>query len=159
MPARKATARTKRRRGTTRKDRQPPQHLEPAQPDRPPWLGDLAAAHWDELAPRLLAAGYLSPLDQIPLALFCQTFEQYLLSLAAVRQLASHTAMTENGNIIQHPEVAVMNGQAKNLIILAKQLGMTPYVRGLRPRPSDPTGEAAHDELDQLEKECGIRNS
>lgn len=147
----KKPAAAKRAAGTYRADRDAGAEVAPGLPPAPDWLGMIARAEWDRRAPELLAAGLISPLDQVAFSLWCQSYEQLVLSYQQVVAAGSYSVETEAGNLIQHPAVSVLHKARSDLVRIGREFGMTPSARaGLRPAggaddPTDPLDEMARE--------------
>ena len=79
MPTPKKPASVHRIKGTYRDDRHGDSlEVETAMPDRPFWLSASAIIVWQELQKELEKAGYLSKLDGMALALYCELSAEFI---------------------------------------------------------------------------------
>ena len=141
---RKTPAETKKRRGTYRKDRDAAAELSTGIPIAPPELSTAARKHWAEITTHLAAAELVADLDGTLLALLCESLADYW---KARNELTSFTAITDKGNVIQHPTYSVMKQAEKSIIRIAGSFGMSPSDRtGLvtnnGQKDNDPLAEA-----------------
>lgn len=92
--------------GTFRNDRHGDSvDLETAMPDRPFWLSESAAIVWRELQPELEKAGYLTKLDGMALALYCELKAEFIADpevfppqkLSQLRSLMGELGLTPSG--------------------------------------------------------------
>jgi P27 family predicted phage terminase small subunit len=133
-PKAKPTA-TAKRDGTYRADRRRGEpEAEVELPPEPEWLGEKARKCWAEIAPWLTRAKLLTRLDQVALALLCDSLGEYLLAREVVNQAAIETgvrfvSVTDSGNVIQHPAVGVANRKWEQVTKLLREFGMTPSAR------------------------------
>lgn len=147
-PAKQAKE-TRRRKGTSRKNRDAGVTVPAGVPTRPDWLTARGTKIWRATAELLTAADLVAPLDATVLAPYCDAYDQMLGARAIVAK-ERITTETDKGNLIQHPAVGVMHKQQANLLTYCRQLGMTPLARtSLRPAGSDEDD----DELGELEKD------
>src|SRR4051812_29542515 len=105
----------------------------------PPELGEVARQEWERVAPHLVAAGRLTPLDRSPLAVYCAS---YALWLEAIMALQSYGTMMKspNGYPIQSPYVSIATKHAEIMSRTASEFGFTPASRRRLPSntSSDP---------------------
>jgi P27 family predicted phage terminase small subunit len=105
----------------------------------PPELGDVARQEWERVAPHLVAAGRLTPLDRSTLAVYCAS---YALWLEAIMALQSYGTMMKspNGYPIQSPYVSIATKHAEIMSRTASEFGFTPASRRRLPSntSSDP---------------------
>jgi P27 family predicted phage terminase small subunit len=110
----------------------------------PAWLDERSRKYWHQISPLLEAAGVLTVLDQIALALLCKAITDYLLACEIVEAAAGEVkedeqgkqipamrfvTITAQGNLIQHPGVGVMNRAWERVVKLLREFGMTPSAR------------------------------
>jgi P27 family predicted phage terminase small subunit len=108
----------------------------PGIPPCPEYLDARARAEWDRITPELYAAGVLTTIDGMVLALYCMAYshlvdaEEALARMKARDQLTSALMIkTKNGNAIQNPLVGVINRNAMLVHRFACEYGMTPGAR------------------------------
>jgi P27 family predicted phage terminase small subunit len=101
----------------------------------PPELGDVARQEWARVAPHLMAAGRLTPLDRSALAVYCAS---YALWLEAIMALQSYGTMMKspNGYPIQSPYVSIATKHAEIMSRTASEFGFTPASRRRLPSNS-----------------------
>jgi P27 family predicted phage terminase small subunit len=114
---------------------------------RPPaHLGDTAKREWNRLKKRLAPAGLLTPLDADVLALYCQAYSRWV---EAEEQLSRFgpVVKTKYGNLVQNPYLAVANRAMDQMLVYARELGMTPSARSRIQLPVQTTGKSLAEEL------------
>ena len=97
-------------------------------PRAPRWMSDLAKKEWRRVGGELLKLGLVTEIDRTVLALYCQAFADYLDAKTEVDE-SGLTFETENGNLIQHPAVGIMNKAWERCLKAATQFGMSPSSR------------------------------
>lgn len=73
------------------------QQLQAAEPDRPDWLSARAVAEWERVVPDLLALGWVTKLDRMALASYCEAvadFETFSLRIAEANR-----AQADSGDV------------------------------------------------------------
>jgi len=113
-------------------------------PDCPDWLGDIAKLEWERMTAELKESGIIAKIYQVPLALYCQAYEDYLTALENVRD-EGISYRSDKGNQIQNPEVNVMHKAREVLMKIAVEFGLTPSsktrVRSDKPQKANPFKE------------------
>lgn len=97
-------------------------------PSAPRWMSPGAKGQWRKLAPRLHAAGLLTEVDALGLAMLCEAAGQYVEWKEIVAREGA-LAVSDQGNVYQHPAVALMNRARADVLKWAVQFGMTPSAR------------------------------
>jgi P27 family predicted phage terminase small subunit len=87
-----------------------------------------AKRQWRKLAPRLHAAGLLSEVDGLGLAMLCEAVGQYVEGKEIVEREGA-IAISSEGNVYQHPAVALMKSARSEMLKWAREFGMTPSSR------------------------------
>ena len=108
------------------------------QPDMPKWLKTEAKREWKRIVPLLLAQGLLTKLDRTVLAIYCQTYAEYL-EAEKLLQRKKVLIKTANGNLVQNPAIAVRNRARDMLLKAAAEIGMTPSGRSSISLPQEPS--------------------
>lgn len=99
-------------------------------PEPPSWLTDEGRELWDEYSDTLNALGILERLDAISFAILCGHIAELTEMQSQFRNDGSYTnAVGENGAIQANPLVQLIAQQAKAVITLASEFGMTPRGR------------------------------
>jgi P27 family predicted phage terminase small subunit len=114
---------------------------------RPPaHLGDAARAEWARPRKKLAPVGLLTALDTGVLAAYCQAYTRWV---EAEEQLSRFgpVVKTKNGNLVQNPYLAVANRAMEQMLVYARELGMTPSARSRIQLPSAPPGPSLAEEL------------
>lgn len=107
-------------------------HDEPQIPDgpveRPAWLSANAAAEWDEVAPRILAARVLTVVDVTMLGMYCETVAvaKRLSELAANSSPLVHG---REGTYVKNPLYSQRRDAVDQALRLAREFGLTPSAR------------------------------
>ena len=130
--------------GTFRADRhgdyEPPDGV-PVAPDS---MTDAARELFEQLAESLAESGAACEQDSRALAELCEL----TVEVGRLRDIINdegYTFVTNNGNVIQRPEVGILNQKTGHYIKLLQQFGMTPKGRvGIKSTKteSDPLAEA-----------------
>jgi P27 family predicted phage terminase small subunit len=109
----------------------PENHPKPApkRPSRPSWLLTEAKREWNRVVPQLEKLGLLSQIDRAALAMYCQTWARYKQAEDALNKYG-FTMKTDNGNVIQRPEVSISRNAANLIRNLCAEFGFTPSSRG-----------------------------
>lgn len=129
--------------GTYRADRHGDYSPGEGVPIAPDWLTGDALDLFRELAETLAAEGGVCPLDAKALADLCYMSVE-VTKLRAIIAEHGYTFTSDKGNVIQRPEVGILNQMLSHYIKLLQQFGLTPKGRvGLRStKPaSDPLAE------------------
>ena len=104
-------------------------------PDPPSFLNAYALEEWGQVAEGLNAMGVLSRVDRAAFAAYCvaysrwRTAEEALNELAEKSKLESLVLETVSGNSIQHPLIGISNKAAGDMVLFAKEFGMTSLAR------------------------------
>lgn len=118
--------------GTYRSDRHGDYQPSEGVPIAPDSLSGEALDLFRELAESLAAEGGICPLDGKALAELCSMSVE-VARLRAVIAEQGYTFLTDKGNVIQRPEVGILNQMLSHYIKLLQQFGLTPKGRvGLR---------------------------
>lgn len=129
--------------GTFRADRHGDYEPSDGVPIAPDSLSGDALELFRELAETLAAEGGVCPLDAKALAELCSMSVE-VAKLRAVIAEHGYTFRSDKGNVIQRPEVGILNQMMSHYIKLLQQFGLTPKGRvGLKStKPaSDPLAE------------------
>lgn len=97
-------------------------------PSAPRWMSLEGKQQWRKLAPRLHAAGLLTEVDGLGLAMLCEAVGQYVEGKEIVEREGA-VAISDNGNVYQHPAVALMKSARSEVLKWAREFGMTPASR------------------------------
>lgn len=97
-------------------------------PSAPRWMTAEAKRQWRRLAPQLHAAGLLTELDGLGLAMLCEAVGQYIEGKELVEREGA-VAISDNGNVYQHPAVGLMKSARAEILKWAREFGMTPSAR------------------------------
>ena len=92
--------------GTFRPDREPV-NVKPGEAvklDMPTHLSPVAKKEWDRITMELNALGILSPVDRVPLAMYCDAYARWV-SATGILQRRGNTFKTKSGFIRTRPEV------------------------------------------------------
>lgn len=126
---------------------------EPAVPDCPAELGEVARREWGRLASELGKLRLLTQLDRAALAAYCGAYALWAEATEAIQKYGT-MVKSPSGYPIQSPYVSIANRQAEIMMRYASEFGFTPASRsrismpahdepGLFDIPDDPAGEAA----------------
>ena len=96
---------------------QPPAHLGPA-----------AVKEWRRVRRVLEPVGLLTAADVDLLAMYCQAYQRWVSAEEQVKQFGE-VVKTKAGNLIQNPYLSVANRAMDQMLIYARELGMTPSAR------------------------------
>jgi P27 family predicted phage terminase small subunit len=98
---------------------------EPAIPDCPPELGDVARREWNRLVQELAPLRLMTNLDRAALAAYCALWAD------ATEAIQKYGAMVKSpmGYPVQSPYVAIANRQAEIMMRIAPEFGFTPASR------------------------------
>jgi P27 family predicted phage terminase small subunit len=114
---------------------------------RPPaHLGDAAKHEWQRLRKKLAPAGLLTPLDANVLAMYCIAYARWLEAEEQLTRIGP-VVKTKNGNLIQNPYLAVANRAMEQMLLYARELGMTPSARSRIQLPVKEAGPSLAEEL------------
>lgn len=113
---------------------QPSRHAGPdptprgGMPEPPADLMPDARESYLAIAGKLLSAKLLTELDDLALRLLAESYAMYLRAGQEIEHWGM-TSVTDNGNTIQHPAVAVRNKAWAQVVKLLQEFGMTPAAR------------------------------
>jgi P27 family predicted phage terminase small subunit len=111
-------------------------------PDKPEWLGRVAAAEWDRMVPLLEQTSVLSRIDGAALALYCVTFERWREAIKATAE-SGLVEVQGSGAIKPSPFVMIAMTCEKQMRTLLAEFGCSPSARGR----VTPVAEAESDPL------------
>lgn len=97
-------------------------------PPAPRWMSAAAKREWRKLAPRLHQVGLLTEIDGLALAMLCEAVGQYVEGKEIVEREGA-IAVSDQGNVYQHPAVALMKTARGEILKWAREFGMTPAAR------------------------------
>ena len=97
-------------------------------PTKPAWLSPAASGEWDRVADNLVADGLISRVDADVLAIYCETFAEYL-DVAATITREGRTSKSPSGRIVVNPAHRIYDKAAARLLRLSSKMGMTPLGR------------------------------
>ena len=101
-------------------------------PRCPAQLSDGAKAEWKRVAPELHRTGRLTALDVAALALYCQSYADYIESRDVVaREGLSIT--NARGAIVKHPLLSAARAFRQDAVVFGREFGLTPLSRGRMP--------------------------
>jgi P27 family predicted phage terminase small subunit len=129
----KATA-TKEASGAFRKNPQRKNKAEPLPkrgwPVKPPHIAEceIASPQWDGLCKTLDEMNILTVADQSLLALYCQTYAEWMKLQRHVKEHGC-SIMNDKGNVSQSPEAVQVHRYADRLLKMMAELGLTPSSR------------------------------
>jgi len=138
--------------GTFRPDRhgdyQPPEGV----PVPPPGLTDAARELFGELAESLAESGAACPQDSRALGELCSLAVEIALLRDTINR-EGFTFRSDKGNVLQRPEVGIINQKTAHYIKLLQQFGMTPKgrvgIKSTKPE-SDPLADALRKRGEQV---------
>ena len=114
---------------------------------RPPaHLGDAAKHEWLRLRKKLAPSGLLTPLDTNVLAMYCIAYARWVEAEEQLTRIGP-VVKTKNGNLIQNPYLAVANRAMEQMLLYARELGMTPSARSRIQLPVQQAGPSLAEEL------------
>jgi P27 family predicted phage terminase small subunit len=109
---------------------------EPAIPDCPAELGEVARREWDRLASELGKLKLLTPLDRAALAAYCGAYALWAEAMEAIQKYGT-MVKSPSGYPIQSPYVSIANRQAEIMMRYASEFGFTPASRSRISTPVD----------------------
>lgn len=118
----------------------------PGIPDKPDWLGPLAAEEWLRLVADPDGQRVLTKADAGILVAICTCYEQWRECLAMIQQLGrSYTVKDADGNVRHRlrPEVLRYETALRQYVSFLTEIGFTPSSRSkiaTLPEPPTPTG-------------------
>ena len=104
-------------------------------PDPPSHLDAYALEEWGRVAEGLNAMGVLSTVDRAAFAAYCAAYsrwraaEEQLAKIAKKSKIKALVLETVSGNSIQHPLIGISNKAAGDMVLFAKEFGMTSLSR------------------------------
>jgi P27 family predicted phage terminase small subunit len=113
---------------------------EPAIPDCPPELGDVAKREWERLVGELATLRIITNLDRAALAAYCNAYALWADSIESIQKYGT-MVKSPNGYPIQSPYIAIANRQAEIMLRIASEFGFTPASRSriATPSPAQPS--------------------
>src|ERR1700687_3455152 len=102
---------------------------DPAVPDCPPELGEIARREWNRLIGELAALRIVTNLDRAALAAYCGAYALWAEATEAIQKYGT-MIKAPSGYPVQSPYVAVANRQAEIMMRIASEFGFTPASRG-----------------------------
>ena len=109
---------------------------EPAIPDCPTELGEVARREWDRLASELGKLKLLTALDRAALAAYCGAYALWAEATEAIQKYGT-MVKSPSGFPIQSPYVSIANRQAEIMMRIASEFGFTPASRSRISTPAD----------------------
>ena len=103
---------------------------DPAIPECPEHLSDLARGEWQRLAAELYALGLLTKLDRAALAAACVCWARWVESEQQMTETGGAVIKSPNGYPIQNPYLSIANEALRQLKGYLIELGLTPGSRG-----------------------------
>ena len=94
----------------------------------PAHMSDLAKKEWARLRSKLLAAGLLTEIDANVLAMYCIAWARWVEAEDQIQRIGP-VVKTKIGNLVQNPYLAVANKSMDQMLLYARELGMTPSAR------------------------------
>jgi P27 family predicted phage terminase small subunit len=101
---------------------------EPAVPECPPELGEVARREWDRLARELGPLRITTNLDRGALAAYCGAYALWAEAMEAIQKYGS-MIKSPSGFPVQSPYLAVANRQTEIMMRIASEFGFTPASR------------------------------
>jgi P27 family predicted phage terminase small subunit len=101
---------------------------EPAIPDCPPQLGEVAQREWNRLVQELAPLRLMTNLDRAALAAYCGAYALWADAMEAIQKYGA-MVKSPTGYPVQSPYVAIANRQAEIMIRIASEFGFTPASR------------------------------
>jgi P27 family predicted phage terminase small subunit len=112
----------------------------------PDYLSGAARREWLRLRKRLVPAGLLTPLDADILALYCQAHTRWVEAEEHVQRIGP-VVKTKSGNLVPNPYLAIANRAMDQMLVYARELGMTPSARSRIQVAPVQTGPSLAEEL------------
>jgi P27 family predicted phage terminase small subunit len=97
-------------------------------PPCPKGLGPIARREWRRQSKILLDLGVISSLDRAALAVWCDTWEEFLSAVGHLRKNGK-TVKGSMGQVVQSPWLKTKAAAADRLLKYAAQFGFTPSAR------------------------------
>src|SRR5262245_40890875 len=101
---------------------------DPAIPDCPSELGEIAQKEWNRLVGELASLGLLTNLDRAALAAYCGAYALWAEANEAIKKYGT-MIKSPSGYPVQSPYVAIANRQAEIMMRIASEFGFTPASR------------------------------
>jgi P27 family predicted phage terminase small subunit len=95
---------------------------------RPAWLTGEAKKKWIEVVPELERLGLLTIVDGAALAGFCQSWKDFVECTRFLKK-EGRTFTTDNGYVVQRPEVAIAQRALQAVKAFGAEFGLTPSGR------------------------------
>ena len=100
----------------------------------PRWLSTQAKTVWKDLCPKLQSYGVLTDIDRNMLAKYCQSMAYYMqdCEFLNTKKTSTYAILDDKGNIkymAQYPQVASARNNAKLIMQLGAELGLSPSSR------------------------------
>jgi P27 family predicted phage terminase small subunit len=110
----------------------------PGLPERPPDLAPGAEAAWERVVAELAPTGVLTGADRDVLRTYVEAVARYEQAAAAYAASGPLIRGARAGELIKNPLHQIVRDNAQLVLVLARELGLTPSARsGLRsPQPS-----------------------
>jgi P27 family predicted phage terminase small subunit len=102
--------------------------LEPALPDAPEHLTDVAKEEWQRLAKELFDAGILTNADRGALAAYCEAWADWVDARKHIDS-DGKTILSPKGFEMQSPWVTISNRAINTMMKIAAEFGLTPSSR------------------------------
>lgn len=98
-------------------------------PSAPLFLDRIAKKEWERIAPLLHKSKLLTEADIATLAAYCSAYSMWVKAEKEIRVKGELTYETDKGNQMQIPEIGIANQSKKQMLIFAKEFGLTPSAR------------------------------
>ena len=102
---------------------------DPTMPHMPPNLCHAAKAEWKRIARRLYKAGLFTYVDRAMLSAYCQTYGRWVEAEFMIDETGGLVFETPNGFMAKNPYVTIAKEARKDLIVMAREFGLTPSAR------------------------------
>lgn len=101
-------------------------------PKCPSWFRHSSRLEWRRLAPKLHAAGLLTPGDVALFTAYCNAWGEWLDAETAVSKLEPDEAytLTTSGTSAPSPVVRMRNDAFVRLMKASREMGLSPHARG-----------------------------
>jgi len=119
-------------------------------PRAPSILSTSAKKHWKKIVKQLADLGIMTDIDSDALALYCEAFTRYRYAMYQISK-EGPIIETQNGHMIQHPAMMILNKSFEQMRSLLIEFGMTPSSR----TKIQVTKAEADDPLSRLAKKRG----
>ena len=117
----------------------------------PAYLDKYAKAEWKRLAPKLIDAGVLTSADTAVFAGYCQSYGVFVTASKAIKargdgsQDPTLVFETDKGYEMQIPELSIAANAKKQMLVFAKEFGLTPTSRITADEPENEEGASIMD--------------